>query len=421
MKKLLLILCVVGVQVAQAQRIPANIANRAGEVQFNTIYTAVPFLMIGPDSRSGAMGDAGVALSPDANSMHWNPAKLAFAPNTTELAINYNPWMRALVPDMNVAYLSGYLKRDAKSALGGSLRYFSLGKIQFTDETGNNTIQVTPKELALDAAYSMKFSDQMSGAVSLRFIQSNLFGQATSATGGGGKPGRALAGDISMYYVNDNLKISGTDATLSYGLNISNIGTKIQYSDAQVANFLPTNLRTGVGLKLDMDDYNDVTFHLELNKLLVPTPPVIEYDENGEEVIVAGRNPDVSVASGMFGSFTDAPGEVILDDDGNFVGVTPGSVTKEELREVNIALGTEYWYMNQFAMRAGFFYEHQTKGNRKYVTMGGGLKYTSFDFNLSYLISLTQNNPLANSWRFSMIFNLDFTNANPDESKIGQE
>lgn len=414
MKKFLVILGVVGSISGFAQRV-VNPVERAGEVQFNTIYTAVPFLMIGPDSRSGAMGDGGVALSPDANSMHWNASKLAFAEGSGEIAVNYNPWMRSLVPDMNMAFISGYFRNNDRSTFGGAMRYFSLGEINFTDNQGNSTGQFKPNEFSLDVAYAMKFSERMSGGITTRFIQSNLTG-GISNNNGDGKPGRSLAGDISMYYINDDIKVADYNAELSFGANLSNIGTKMRYSESQVANFLPTNLKVGSALLLEMDETNSLTFHLELNKLMVPTPPLTQRDSaTGENVIVAGRDPNVSVASGMFGSFSDAPGEALYNENGEFVGIRPGSVRAEEFKEVNISFGTEYWYMNQFAMRAGFFYENLTKGNRKYVTLGGGLKYTSFDVNLSYLVSLTQNNPLANTWRFSLLFNLDLASASGKE------
>lgn len=370
----------------------------ANTVQLNTITTAVPFLMIGPDSRSGAMGDAGVALSPDVNAIFWNAAKLGFVENEVELSLSYSPWLRTLVQDMNLAYLSGYKKINKRSAFGGSLRYFSLGDITFTDEQGNDIRTFEPSELGIDVAYGIQLSDNFSGGIAARFINSNLTG-GTNVGGSNSKPGRSIAADVSLFYTKEIADIAGKDAVFNSGLNISNIGTKMSYTDAGEQDFIPTNLKLGSALQLELDKTNDITVQVEFNKLLVPTPPVYAVDESGNTifnpqtgrpVVAQGRDPDVSVASGIFGSFNDAPGGF-----------------KEELREINIGGGLEYWYDKQFAFRAGYFYEHPTKGNRQYITMGAGVVYSLLAIDMSYLISTTNNNPLANTLRFTLRLNID--------------
>ncbi len=359
----------------------------------NTIQTAVPFLTIAPDSRAGAMGDVGVATTPDINSQHWNAAKYVFMEGNGGLAISYTPWLRKLVPDINLAYIAGYYKLDGKQAISGSLRYFSLGNIVFTDRFGNpDGRQFNPNEFAVDAAYSRLFSDKLSGALAFRFIRSDL-------TGGQyvgdleSKPGVSVAADLSFYYTN-KIDLSGKDGNLSFGANISNIGTKISYTTDQDKAFIPINLRLGSALAVDIDQYNSFTFALDFNKLLVPTPPVLADSGNA---ILKGKDPNVSVPLGMIQSFYDAPG---IDN-------SKGSVFLEELHEITYSAGVEYWYRNQFAIRGGYFYEYKTKGNRKYVTVGVGLKLNVFSLDFAYLIPTAVNNPLANTLRFTLGFNFD--------------
>ena len=363
------------------------------ENDLRTITTAVPFLIIGPDTRSGGMGEAGVAISPDANSIHWNPAKLAFAENEMEVSLSYSPWLRQIVKDMNLAYLSGYKKLDDNQAVGASLRYFSLGSIQFTDIQGNDLLSFEPSEFAIDGVYSIRLSDKFSGGMSARFIYSNLTGSITTNSGANSKPGTAFAVDVSAYYQNDQIRLGDFDAVLAAGLNISNIGSRIAYTDAAERDFIPINMRIGPALTLLLDDYNSLTFTVDANKLLVPSVPL--YNDSNE--VAAGRDPNVGVASGIFGSFGDAPGFAVLNDDGtprtdadgNFE-IESGSVLKEEMREINYAAGFEYWYSNQFALRGGYFYEHPTKGDRKFFTLGAGVKYQIFSFDFSYLIAARQ-------------------------------
>jgi hypothetical protein len=383
--------------------------------QLNTITTAVPFLLISPDSRAGGMGDAGVAISPDANAIHWNPSKLAFAENDGEFSMSYSPWLRNLVPDMSLAYLAGYKRLGNKrSAVGGSLRYFNLGSILFTDITGATIRDFKPAEFAVDLAFAQQFGDNFSGGVAIRYVNSNLTG-GINVQGANSQAGQSVAADVSFYYRNNELRLGDKDATLAMGLNISNIGAKMSYTETANQDFIPINLRLGPSLRVDLDDYNSITFAFDVNKLLVPTPPVYLLDENGALVIdpvtgnpavASGRDPNVGVAAGMFGSFSDAPGNVSYDDNGNVV-VEPGSILREELREINIAGGLEYWYADQFAFRTGYFWEHYTKGNRKYVTLGFGVKYSIFSLDLSYLIANQQRSPLANTLRFTLGFRFD--------------
>ncbi len=352
----------------------------------NTITTAVPFLLIAPDSRSGAMGDVGVATSPDANSIHWNPAKLAFTSEDMGASMSYVPWLRALVPDINLSYISGYKKLDDNQAVGLELRYFSLGDITFTDILGTTIGQYKPHEFALGSSYARKLSDQFSLAISGRYIYSNLTG-GQYAGGIQTVAGQSIAADIAGFY-NNPIRIASKDMDLALGWNISNIGNKISYSETSVRDFIPINLRLGSALSTDIDDYNKISLAFDINKLLVPTPP--EYND-GERV--GGMDPDVAVVSGIFQSFWDAPGG-----------------TKEEFREINYSVGSEYWYNDQFAIRAGYFHEHNTKGGRKFFTFGSGLKYNVFILDFSYLVNASQaingNNPLANTMRFSMTWNL---------------
>ena len=354
----------------------------------NTITTAVPFLLISPDSKAGAMGDVGVATTPDANSMHWNPAKFAFVDDDMGFAVSYVPWLRALVSDINLSYLAGYRKLNDNEAIGMEMRYFSLGDITFTDIVGTTIGQYKPSEFALGTAYSRKLSDHFSLAIAGRYIYSNLTGgQAV-----GNIPtvaGQSIAADVAGYYQSP-IRIGKQDIDLAIGCNISNIGNKISYTKTADRDFIPINLRFGTSIGTDFDDYNKMSFAFDINKLLVPTPPV--YQGTGvDRHIVAGMDPEVSVVSGIFQSFWDAPGG-----------------TKEEFRELNYSVGTEYWYADQFAVRAGYFFEHNTKGGRKFFTFGSGVKYNVFALDFSYLINASRaingNNPLANTMRFTLVF-----------------
>jgi len=364
----------------------------------NTITTAVPFLLISPDSRSGAMGDVGVATTPDASSMHWNPAKLSFTKDDIGISVSIVPWLRELVPDINLQYIGGYYRLNDNEAIGYELRYFSLGDITFTDNSGNVIGQYKPNEMAFGTAYSRKLSRDFSIAISGRYIYSNLTG-GQSAGSTETIAGQSIAADVSTFYTKP-ISIANKKSDLSFGMNISNIGNKISYTETITRDFIPINLRLGTDLTTEMDDYNKISFAFDINKLLVPSPPL----RNDDNEIIAGKDPNVSVVSGIFQSFGDAPGEI--DVDGNPV---PGSIFKEEMRELNISAGFEYWYANQFALRAGYFHEHNTKGGRKYLTFGSGVKYNVFAIDFSYLISTNNiggTNPLANTMRFTLVFDL---------------
>lgn len=369
--------------------------------QINTITTAVPFLLISPDARAGGMGDAGVASSADATSIHWNPAKLAFNEKKVGFAVSYTPWLKALVNDMFIAYVSGYSKMKNNQAIGGSLRYFSLGNITFTDNNGNTIRDFKPNEFALDLAYSRKLTDNFSAGMALRFIHSNLTG-GTTVEGADSRAGNSVAADISIFYQKE-IELGKKEALLTFGTNVSNVGAKISYTETGVKNFLPMNLRLGPGLKIKLNEYNSLAFNLDINKLLVPTPPIYTQDtaNSSQNIIVYGQDPDVGIAAGIFQSFSDAP-------DG----------FKEELREVNLGFGMEYWYDNQFAFRTGYFFEDRTKGNRKYFTLGAGLRYNVFGLDLAYLIPTDQRNPLENTLHFTLTFDFDaMSGTNKEEDK----
>ncbi len=354
----------------------------------NYISTAVPFLTITPDSRSGGMGDVGVALSPDINSQYWNPAKYAFIDSKMGFSVSYTPWLRDIVNDINLGYLVGYKKLDDMQSISASLRFFTLGNIVFTNEDAVEQGTRSPNEFSIDMGYSRKLSDNLSAGVVFRYIRSDL----TSGQYVGEEPthaGNAFAADLSVYYLKD-INISQYSCQWSWGANISNLGSKISYVKGVEKDYIPTNLRMGTAIKTNFDQTSSLTVSLDLNKLLVPTPNASEIIDQQGSVTVGGYGSDKSVISGVFSSFSDAPGGF-----------------SEEFKEVMWSLGAEYWYQKQFALRAGYFYESAEKGNRKYFTAGLGLRYDKFIFDFSYLIPTTQNNPLQNTIRFSLGFDLD--------------
>lgn len=364
----------------------------------NTITTAVPFLNIGPDARSGGMGELGAATEPDAMSQHWNPAKYPFIDKKMGFSVSYSPWLRKLVNDINLAYLTGYTKIDDRSAVSASLKFFSLGDITFTEEDGTVIGNFRPSEFAVDAGYSRKFSDKLSGAVVGRFIYSNLT-QGQTVQGQSTKPGTSVAADIALYYTND-IDVNWLESSnVSFGANISNLGAKISYSnDDTDRDFIPTNLRFGPSWLMNIDDYNSIRLSLDINKLLVPTPPIYAVDSTGQPitddagnpVIYKGKDPDVSPVQGVIQSWYDAP-------DG----------FSEEIKEFIWVVGAEYWYDKQFAVRAGYFHESEVKGNRQFFTLGAGLRYNVFGLDFSYLIPTQQQNPLQNTLRFTLTFDFD--------------
>ncbi|MCH2233629.1 MAG: type IX secretion system outer membrane channel protein PorV [Crocinitomicaceae bacterium] len=397
MKKLLVAVLVLSPVALFGQDV-GGAGDKAEQIQLNTITTAVPFLIITPDSRAGAMGDAGAALSPDVNSFHWNTAKLAFTEQDAELGISYSPWLRQLVDDIHLSYLSGYTKVGRNHVFGGSLRYFSLGNITFTDQIGSTIREFNPNEFEVLGGYAFRMSDRSAIGVNGKFIFSNLTG-GVNVGNVGTKPGIAGAVDLSYNFTNPDIRLGSKDATWSFSTTISNIGNKIAYTVDADRDFLPTNLRIGNALKVDFDKYNSLTWSFDVNKLLVPTQPVRDADG----VIISGKDPNVGVTLGMIQSFYDAPGDVDFDAAGN-PSVEKNSRFFEEMNEINFGTGIEYWYSNILAVRTGFFHEATSKGNRKYLTFGAGIYYSIFGIDVSYLASVTQNNPLANTVRFSLSF-----------------
>lgn len=368
--------------------------------QINTITTAVPFLMITPDARASGMGETGVATSPDGNSIHWNAAKLAFADKKFGLGISYSPWLRGLVPDVNLAYVSFYSKLDSVSTIGFSMRYFSMGNIIVTNNLGNVIGQYRPNEYAVDCCYSKKISNYFSFGMAGRLICSNLV-NGISVSGQDTKVGTSFAVDLGAYYHDDKIKIKGKESTLMFGMAITNIGSKIAYLDSAQKSFIPINLRLGQGVIAHLDSKNDLALQCEFNKLLVPSPPQYELDSatgfpvvnpnTGQYIILAGKNPNVSVPIGMFQSFYDAPGGF-----------------KEEMAEINFGVGMEYGFNKTFFARTGYFYEAPTKGNRQYVAVGAGIKFQFVGLDLAYLIPTNaQRNPLEKTLRFSILLEFD--------------
>lgn len=363
----------------------------------NVITTAVPFVSISPDARGGAMGDVGVASDPDVYSMHYNPAKYAFMDQDMSVGLGYSPWLRNIVPDMNLAYLAFAKKIDTRSAFAATLRYFSCGDITFTDNTGTTMGTYKPNEWAVDATYSRKLTDYLSGAVAGRFIYSNL----TQGVTEGSSVGWSVAADVAVYYKRPVEWFSDIDADFSWGVAINNIGSKVSYNSTSVKkDFIPTTLRLGPSLKLELDEYNTLAFNVDFTKLLVPTPPIYAKSESGtyivgddgEYVIESGYSDNVSTVMGMLQSFYDAPGGF-----------------SEELKEINFGVGAEYWYNNVFAVRCGYFNETAMKGNRKYVTLGAALKYNVFGLDVSYLIPVNgtvDSNPLKDTLRFNLTYDL---------------
>ena len=367
----------------------------------STVTTAVPFLLITPDARGGAMGETGAASTPDANSMYWNPSKYAFADKAFGFSMSYTPWLRQLVPDISLASIAGYGRISKMATLAGSLRYFSLGSVQFTDNQGATLGTYKPNEFAFDVAYSQKLSQHFSVGIALRYINSNLTNSIPLPGSTVTHPGRALGVDASCYYQGKKIDVGEKTGQFGFGVNISNIGTKISYTDnadASSKSFIPTNLRIGGSFKVNLDQYNTITVLCDVTKLMVPTPPIWQLDAsgnripdgNGSYLIEKGKDPYRSTTAGMFGSFTDAPG-----------GFT------EEMQLLKVGSGLEYWYNSLLAVRAGYYYENKYQGNRQYLTFGLGVKYSVFSIDMSYLAPLTQRNPLQNTLRFTLLFDFD--------------
>lgn len=349
----------------------------------NVVTSAVPFLRISPDARAGGMGDVGIATSPDANASFWNLGKAPFATSRTSIAATYTPWLKDLgLNDVYLASLAGYHQLDEEQAISASIRYFSLGNIQFTDFAGNDLQSFRPREFSVDLGYSRKLSENLGAGIALRYINSNLAG-GQAVNGVQYKSGNAVAADLSIFHSGVNTEGQG----LNWGVTLSNLGTKISYtSDAQQKDYIPANLGVGAAYTWVFDETSKLTAGIDINKLMVPTPPSLTDDSTLDNY----RNK--SVISSWFSSFGDAGGF------GN------------EMKEYQISLGGEYVYNDQFALRAGYFYEDKLKGNRKYFTLGAGLKYNVFGLNFSYLVPSgngVTRNPLSNTLRFSLVFDLD--------------
>lgn len=338
-----------------------------GREGLNTITTAVPILLVSPDARGAALGETGVATSPDANSIHWNPAKLGFIQSQYGVSVSHSPWLRNIgINDMSVNYVTGYYKVSERGAFSGAMRYFDLGDIQFSDDNGTLGQLISPKEYTFDVAYGQQLSENLSLGIGGRFIHSNLTQGYNDS-----KPGNSGAIDIGVYYTKD-MELGGRDYNLSLGGNISNIGAKIAYTNLDRKDFIPTNLRLGTAFTMNFDPFNKITLAVDANKLLVPS-----------------TDTSRSVISGIFTSFSDARGGF-----------------SEELQEVSLSTGLEYVYNNLFAARVGYFYENPNKGNRHYLSMGLGLQYQKFGIDAAYLASNTSS-PLANTLRFTLSFNFE--------------
>ena len=360
----------------------------AQKEQFNPVQAGVSSLSIAPDSRGGGMGDVGVATDADVYSQHWNPAKYPFNISRAGIGLSYTHWLRQLVSDIDLAYLSGFYRIGDYSALSGSLRYFSLGEVPLDyDEQGEAIDAINPYEMAVDVAYSRMLSETFSAAVALRFIYSDM----STHREDGSAPGSAFAADIAFYY-NNYIMLGNRECMLGLGLNASNIGSKISYDEGSTSVFIPTNLGIGASLLVPIDEYNTISFNADANKLMVPTVPMQGEDEDDAEYqdLLQKEYYDQSPITGIFKSFHDAPGGF-----------------EEELREIQWSVGMEYMYNNQFAVRAGYHHEDPYKGNRKYWTVGAGFKMSVFSLDASYVISVAQSNPLDKTLRFSLAFDLD--------------
>lgn len=361
-----------------------------GQEGSRVITTAVPFLSIAPDARGGALGDIGTSLSSDINGLHYNVGRLAHIENKFGFAYSLTPWLSNLVNDMYLNYLAGYTKLKKEQTIGFAIRYFDLGDMTFTDENGQTITDFNPNEFSIEGGYSQKLSERSSLGIALQFVYSNLTGNAFTGGGVQSRPGMSFGGDIGWYWLDKNKTFFGNPGKLAFGVSITDIGSKMTYSDDQNKQFIPTTLRGSGAITFDLDMYNNLTFSLELSKLMVPTPPVYGQDSTGTRFIVEGKDPNRGLISGMFGSFADAPGGF-----------------QEEMQEIMIGTGLEYWYNNVFAARLGYYWEHQNKGGRQFLTAGLGLRYNVFGIDFAYLVPFERNHPLAETLRFTLLFNFD--------------
>lgn len=355
---------------------------------FNPVYTAVTSQTIAPDARAAGLSDVGVATDPDVNSQYWNPAKYPFTISRAGVSISYTPWLRQIVNDMYMANLVGYYRIGDYSAVSTSLRYFNMGEVPLSSSVGSsNDMTINPYEMSFDAAYSLMLSEKFSIAAGVRWIYSDLTYDYSSET----TPGSAFAADIAAYYQN-YINIGQRECQLGVGLNISNIGSKINFGSDDNSEFIPTNMRLGAALMIPVDQFNRFTIAVDANKLLVPTRPIQKENETDEDYNVRLQKDyyDISSIGGIFKSFGDAPGGF-----------------KEELQEVSWSLGGEYVYNDKFAIRAGYHHESETKGNRKYFTVGAGFKMSAFSLDAGYVIATAKSNPLDQTLRFTLSFDMD--------------
>lgn len=355
---------------------------------FNPVYTAVTSQTIAPDARAAGLSDVGVATDPDVNSQYWNPAKYPFTISRAGVSISYTPWLRQIVNDMYMANLVGYYRIGDYSAVSTSLRYFNMGEVPLSSSVGSsNDMTINPYEMSFDAAYSLMLSEKFSIAAGVRWIYSDLTYDYSSET----TPGSAFAADIAAYYQN-YINIGQRECQLGVGLNISNIGSKINFGSDDNSEFIPTNMRLGAALMIPVDQFNRFTIAIDANKLLVPTRPIQKENETDEDYNVRLQKDyyDISSIGGIFKSFGDAPGGF-----------------KEELQEVSWSLGGEYVYNDKFAIRAGYHHESETKGNRKYFTVGAGFKMSAFSLDAGYVIATAKSNPLDQTLRFTLSFDMD--------------
>ena len=410
-KKFLSLLFITGTAasvMAQNEPPTGGSGTTQNDLQLNTITTAMPFMSITPDSRAGGMGDAGTALSASSTSIYWNTSMINFAEDQAEISVSYTPWLRQLTNDIHLSYVSGFYNINKRHAVGGSLRYFSLGEITFTSATGDVLREDKPNEFELTGGYAFKLNEKMSVGLNGKFAYSNLTGGSV-IPGVDTKPGIVGAADLSYTYFNRDARIGKTKGDYVFAATINNIGNKVSYSSLATRDFIPMNLKIGNSFNAKFDKYNSLTFSLELQKLLVPTPPIYDFID-GEFALIAGSpSDDVGVIAGMLRSFGDAPGSPSTDDNGDYIlnsdgsyQIESGSKFKEELTEINIATGLEYWYNNTLAVRGGFFYESRNKGARQYFNFGVGFKYNKFGIDISYLAALQRLNPLANTLRFTL-------------------
>ena len=377
---------IVAIIVAAITALP--LAAQDKKDMFNPVNTSVTSQTIAPDARAAGLGDAGAATDPDVVSQYWNPAKYPFTISRAGVALNYTPWLRQLISDMDLAYLAGYYRIGDYSAVSASLRYFSLGEVFLsTGESGGDNMTINPYEMSMDVAYSLMLSEKFSIAAAVRWIYSDLTYDYTQDT----SPGSAFAVDLAAYYQN-YLNIGARECQLGLGLNISNIGSKISFGGDNNSEFIPTNLRLGASLMVPIDEYNRFTITADANKLLVPTYPKQNEGESTEDYQQRVQKDyyDVSSISGIFKSFGDAPGGF-----------------KEELQEIQWSVGAEYIYHDQFAVRAGYHNESENKGNRKYFTVGAGFKMSVFSLDAAYVIATAKSNPLDQTLRFTLSFDMD--------------